>query len=258
VDPASGPPSDDLPAVLAIGRAPVTTIFVSMAARHPDGRDAEYLAWHALDHRPEQHRLASLRGSLRLISTAACRAARAVSDDRYDAVDHVMTYLFAEPAGLEPFRALGAALAEAGRMPLRLPSIEHGVYAVEGAAAAPRVLAGADVIPWRPATGIYLVLERITEADVERGAASGHALVDVPGVAGAWWHSSVSPPDADADAGEHLRLQITYCYLDDDPCATAERLEPVVRERWERSGLVPLLAAPFHSVVPGDWDRHLP
>jgi hypothetical protein len=29
-----------------------------MSARAPDGRDAEYVEWPSLDHRPEQHRLA--------------------------------------------------------------------------------------------------------------------------------------------------------------------------------------------------------
>ena len=43
--------------------------FVSMATRHPDGTDAEYLHWHTLDHRPEQHRLSAVRASLRLVST---------------------------------------------------------------------------------------------------------------------------------------------------------------------------------------------
>src|SRR5262245_19583083 len=156
----SAEPSDALPEVLAIGRNPVTTIVVSMAARHPEGRDAEYLAWHTLDHRPEQHRLAALRGSFRVVSTPACRAARAASDGRYDDVDHVMTYLFADAAAVEPFGALGAALARGGRMPIRLPNIELAVYELVGIAAAPRLLAGADVIPWRPTVGAYVVVEQ--------------------------------------------------------------------------------------------------
>ncbi len=72
-----GAPSDEVDAILAAGGSGVTTIFASMAARHPDGADADYLAWHTLDHRPEQYRLASLRSSVRLVSTPACRAARA-------------------------------------------------------------------------------------------------------------------------------------------------------------------------------------
>ena len=72
-----GTPSDDVDGVLAAGRGDIGTLFVSMARRHPDGRDAEYLRWHTLDHRPEQHRLSGVRASLRLVSTPACRSARA-------------------------------------------------------------------------------------------------------------------------------------------------------------------------------------
>jgi hypothetical protein len=48
---------------LATGGGDITTLFVSMATRHPDGTDAEYLRWHTLDHRPEQHRLSDVRAS---------------------------------------------------------------------------------------------------------------------------------------------------------------------------------------------------
>ena len=237
----AGTPSDDLPAVLETGRGDVTTVFVSLSAREPDGRDVDYIRWHSLDHRPEQHRLAGLRGSLRLVSTPACRAARAAGDDRYDAVDHVMTYWFADPESLGPFMALGRALRVGGRMPLRLPSVEVASYQVAGAVAAPRVLVGADVVPWRPAVGVYLLLER--------GAAAAARLSEAEGVAGVWWATR-----ADGD----VATQVTYCFLDDDPVVVAERLEPLLADRWRHDEVRALLAAPFFSVVPYAWDRYLP
>ena len=94
-----GTPSDQVADVLATGNGDITTVFVSMATRHPDGTDAEYLQWHTLDHRPEQHRLSAVRASLRLVSTPACRAARAVRNERFDPIDHVMTYFFSDTAG---------------------------------------------------------------------------------------------------------------------------------------------------------------
>jgi hypothetical protein len=215
----------------------VTTLFVAMAGREPDGRDAEYLAWHALDHRPEIHRLATLRGAQRLVSTPACRAARAASEDRYDGVDHVMTYLFADPGAVSELGGLATTLAEAGRMSWRLPSVEVGTYDLAGTAAAGRIDVSAAVLPWRPVTGVYLL--------VERGEASAGALTDVLGVAGAWW-------------GRTGGRQITYCYLDDDPLATAEALRPVLAQRWAAGEVVPLLAAPFLVPVDFDWGRHLP
>src|SRR5215813_871488 len=156
----AGTASDDVPAILATGRAGIDTIFLSMSARHPEKCDAEYLEWHSLDHRPEQHRLATLRASFRVVSTPACRAARAASDPRYEATDHLMTYLFANAGGLSGFNDLSVGLAEAGRTTHRLPLVERGVYRLEGLFDAPRIKAGADVLPWWPTKGVYLLIER--------------------------------------------------------------------------------------------------
>ena len=72
-----GTPSDRLPDVLATGASDANFVFLSCSGRDPDGRDAEYIEWHSLDHRPEQYRLAGVRNSIRLVSTPAARAARA-------------------------------------------------------------------------------------------------------------------------------------------------------------------------------------
>jgi hypothetical protein len=243
-----GTPSDELPNVLVTGSTDVQMAFISLSAREPDGRDAEYVAWHSLDHRPEQHRLSGLRNSLRLVSTPACRAVRAASDDRYDAVDHVMTYLFNDPAALSGFNDLGAALHEGGRMPLRLPTVEFMTADLAGRVAAPRAVAGADVIPWRPAQGVYLV--------IETGGTPADNLADVPGVAGVWWYrGNLAPAPYSTDA---RGLQISYCYLDDDPVATAERLGEQMQRRWATGDVTGLLAAPFYTPVPFDWARYLP
>lgn len=244
----AGTPTDRLPAVLATGATDVQFAFISMSAREPAGRDAEYIEWHSLDHRPEQYRLAGLRNSLRLVSTPACRAARAASREPYDTVDHVMTYLFSDRAALPPFLALGAALGEGGRMPLRLPTVEFLVADLVGKAAAPRAVAGADVIPWRPALGVYLV--------VERGHAPADHLIEIPGVAGVWtYQGAPAPAPWERDASD---LQVIYCYLDDDPVGAAGPLGGAMRARWGSGAVEGLLAAPFHTLVPFDWSRHLP
>ena len=243
----TGAASDDLPQVLASGATDVRLMFVSMSAREPNGRDAEYLEWHSLDHRPEQYRIAGIRHSIRLVSTPACRAARACSDPRYDAVDHVMTYWFADGAALDQFQALSAALV-GDRRPLRLPSVASGYFRLAGKVAARRAIAGADVIPWRPARGVYLI--------VEQGARSPADLVDIAGVAGIWWHEGgASPaPGFPNNAG----MQVTYCFLDDDPIEVAQRLRQPLEQRWAGGEVVALLAAPFQTLVPFDWKRYLP
>jgi hypothetical protein len=243
-----GTPTDDLPGVLASGGSDIAFAFISLSAREPNGRDAEYLEWHSLDHRAEQYRLAGLRNSLRLVSTPACRERRAASVERFDAADHVMTYLFTGPEPIPTFNALGGALHEAGRMPLRLPSVEFMTADLAGKVASRRAVAGADVIPWRPAVGVYLV--------IEHGHAPVDALAEVPGVAGVWWyHGNLAP----APYGTDTRgLQITYCYLDDDPVEVADMLGQQLRERWASGAAEGLLAAPFYSLVPYEWDRYLP
>jgi hypothetical protein len=244
----AGAPSDEVGEILATGRSGVTTIFVSMSTRHPEGADAEYLAWHSLDHRPEQYRLATLRSSLRLVSTPACRAARAASHARLDATDHVMTYFFADITGLVGFNDLAVALRGAGRMPYLLPPVERGVYSVRETSAAPDFKIGADVLPWWPASGVYLL--------VETGHTAATGLIDVPGVAGTWSAEAV-PADPDLATAE-VGQRITYCFLDGEPVAVAERLRPVLERRWSDTGVTPLFAGPFHVVVPRDWDRYLP
>jgi hypothetical protein len=243
-----GTPSDEAPDVVANGRGDISTLFVSMARRHPHGADADYLRWHTLDHRPEQHRLSAVRASLRLVSTPACRSVRAASSDRYDAIDHVMTYFFTDPAGMDPFLALSKALGDAGRkMPL-LPPVERGIYDVGEKVAARRVKVGADVLPWWPTRGVYLLLES--------GAPAPTELVDVDGVAGVWSATSLSVDArlASAAAGQ----TISYCFLDDDPVSTAERLRPALDRRWREGRAEPLFAAPLYPVVPHEWDRYVP
>lgn len=245
----AGTPTDDVADILSTGRSDISTVFVSMSTRDPEGRDAAYLEWHALDHRPEQYRLPRMRASVRLVSTPTCRLVRAASDERYDRVDHVMTYFFGDIAALGPFAKLGADLGRAGRMPHMLPAVERGVYEVRGGVAAPRIKAGADVLPWWPARGVYLL--------IEGGATDASDLVEVPGVGGAWWAEGL--PAGDRPASDDVTgLQITFCFLDDDPVDTAERLRPALDKRWAEHSLVPLLAAPFNIPIDHNWTRYLP
>jgi hypothetical protein len=243
-----GTPSDEVPGILAAGRGDISTLFVSMATRHPEGDDAEYLRWHTLDHRPEQHRLSAVRASLRLVSTPACRGERAFSAGEFDAVDHVMTYFFRDVGGLQAFNELSAALGGADRKVALLPHVERGVYDVQTQIAAARIKIGSDVLPWWPARGVYLLLERDDAPSAE--------LMDVDGVAGIWSASAqeVDRSLASAKAGQH----ITYCFLDDEPAATGSRLRPVLEKRWARNDIEPVFAAPFHLVVPHEWDRYVP
>jgi hypothetical protein len=139
-------------------------------------------------------------------------------------------------------------LGNAGRKLPLLPPVERGVYEVQHKAAAPRVRVGSDVLPWLPVRGAFML--------VERGSAPPNPLVEVDGVAGVWSALSRRVDASLASARENQT--ITYCFLDDDPIATAERLRPVLKTRWAESDIEPLFAAPFFAVVPYEWDRYVP
>ncbi len=243
---AVGSPSDDSPDILATGRSDITTLYVSLSRRHEQGHDADYLRWHSLDHRPEQHRLAHLRTSIRLVSTPACREARAAGDALYNDVDHVMTYFFAGQEGLRGFYDLAVALNQAGRSPFIMPPVARGVFTLGEAAAEPRIRTGVDVLPWFPVRGVYLLMET--------GENSAPLPRDLPGVAGAMTAASTATEISSIEGGQ----QLTLCFLDEDPVAVARAIRPQLEERWRTHRLTPLLAAPFHCVVPYEWDRYLP
>jgi hypothetical protein len=247
--PLTGTPSDECPQILATGRTDVTTIYTSLAKRHAEGLDAQYLEWHMLDHRPEQHRLSQLRASFRMVSTPECRAERAASNERYDGADHLQSYFFTGLAAMEGFQELNSSLHEAGRSPFALPLVERGVYRVDGMAAAPRIKVGGDVLLWWAATGVYFL--------IERGGGPVADLLDVPGVGGAWW-GAAEPLEPPFTTRDNSGLHVSYLFLDDDPVAVARRLRPRLELRWSDTGGEPLLAAPFHGVVAYDWDRYLP
>ena len=244
-----GTPSDECPAILATGRTDVTTIYTSLSKRHPDGRDADYLEWHTLDHRPEQHRLPQLRASFRMVSTPECRAARAASDERYDEADHLQSYFFAGLSAMDSFNDLSVALRDAGRAPYLLPLVERAVYRLDGTAASQRIKIGADVLLWWSAKGVYFM--------IERGGSPVADLLDVPGVGGAWW-GGAEPMDPPFCTRDNSGLHVSYLFLDDEPAEVARRLRPRLEQRWSETGNEPLLAAPFHSLVAYEWDRYLP
>jgi hypothetical protein len=220
--------------VLAFGRTDVVAMAMSLSARATDGRDEDYLRWHLLDHLPEQYRIPGVRHGARWVSTPRCRAARIAQDDRYDAVDHVTTYLFAEPLteSLDAFCELGRTLREAGRLPVSLPAIELGGYRLAARGADEAVRLGADVLPWRPHRGILLLIER---SDAEPVVAD---LLSIAGVSGAWAYRG----EADLFRGRFADtggVVATMCYLDADPVEVAAAARVVLSQRWSSDDVSP-------------------
>jgi len=256
-----GGPSDETPAILETGQGPVAAAVFGMSVRSPTGDDAAYIRWHLLDHLPEQYRVGGIRHGARWVSTPECRQARALQGGELDAVDHIINYLVAPPVAesLAPAYRLMVALDEVGRMPsIRPPQIHVGVYELVGKAASPRAVAGADVMPWRPARGVYLLAERLPHEGADDRAEELDALVTLDGVAGVWRYSGGLGDRNAEQVNSPADLRITVCYLDDEMPGPAAALAPLLRKRWANSGIEPLLAAPFLPIVPWEWDRYLP
>ena len=241
---------------MTVGRVGLGVL--SMSERSPAGEDRAYLEWHLLDHLPEQYQLDGMRYGQRWASTPACRAARAAASERFEPVTHVVQYLMADPPDqtVDEFLDLGAQLAAAGRYSTRLPSVLLGGFVPVGASAAPRVAISAEVVPFRPNTGVYVVLEEKPAPD--QVDAYGEwltrehlpALVEVDGVAGAWWFS---PGAVRTDRLDAAGLWLTMLYLDGDPASVGRSLAEPMQERWARWSVTPALAAPFVAVRPWAW-----
>jgi hypothetical protein len=239
---------------VTIGRVGLGVL--SLAQRSPTGDDRAYLEWHLLDHQPEQYQIDGMLQGQRWVSSARCRATRAATSERFDPVDHVMLYLLGAPLGpaLEAFFALGQHLAEVGRFPHRLPSVLLAGFEPQVAVSAERAKVIPEVVPYRPTRGLYLIIEDVDDTapdDRSRRHDELHGLLDVDGVAGAWWWSAGSVrTDRLAGAG----LALTTLYLDAEPADVAEALAPVLREAWSRRSARPAFAGAFETLVPWTWD----
>ena len=132
--------------------------FFSVTESSPTGDDRPYLAWHQLDHMPEQYRLPGLVLGQRWRSSPECRQARAAEVAEWSGVEHVVCYLMGEPVDqtVDDFLALGRELAEAGRYSQVMPSQYRGALRLLGTSAAARVLVSPEVVPFRPHRGIFL------------------------------------------------------------------------------------------------------
>jgi hypothetical protein len=255
-----GDPSDQSPAVLDLGQGDISMGVFAMTTRFPtDEENLRYLEWHALDHLPEQYRLKGIRLGSRWVSTPACRAARAYDSGPFQELDHVVNYLVTEPLAdsLDRFWDLMVALTDVGRMTERAKLVHTGHYEVMRKLAAPRVVAGADVLPWRPARGIYLAIESAPEGTDER-IEELDALTEIDGVVGFWRYAGgvvARPPKLPGSAPD---MRITVCYLDAPPLEMAGVLGEAFKRRWADGRLAPLLAAPLEVVTPWQWERHLP
>jgi hypothetical protein len=68
--------------------------------------------------------------------------------------------------------------------------------------------------------------------------------------------SMTANPTLRPDRLDTTGYQASVVYLDRDPVAVAPEVTEVFRTRWDDSGVVPELAAPFETVRPWEWERY--
>jgi hypothetical protein len=134
--------------------------------------------------------------------------------------------------------------------------VQVGGWTLAGTRAAERVLVGGAVVPWRPASGVYVIVERHPAGRAAPALAGLDDLVAGAGVAGAWCWVGGRPRHRYLDATDDLALVVAY--LDEPPQAVAAALGEVAARRGDGDEVELLLAAPFEPVVPGHWRAHLP
>ena len=242
--------------------------FVQLEDRSLHG---EYNRWHQLDHRPENLALPGVawgdRWEIRPEHADRVRGSLA------GAVDFVAMYWFREPVeqSVTEWDALGEASFQWGGGPL-LPGIRRPMLSffrpVKGYAS-PRALVAPEVLPYRPNRGVHLTATRFTEPHGEVVHAAHRredrevipALLDVPGVAGAWTfsfshpqrHSSLPFDETPAESPGSVRIRLVY--LEDDPAAVAPQLQQAEQAiaGADAAGDV-LLSAPVSTIIPWqDW-----
>jgi hypothetical protein len=205
-----------------------------------------YNVWHMYDHMPEQYPIKGIAYGQRWVSTPACRAARAVSDDELDPVHYLTCYVMTDPVEetLTEFYAHGRALGKVGRFHQDRRALLSGPFRIVDGAAAPRVLVRDEAIPFRPHAGVYVVVEEAGTADT---AEHERAVMATDGVVGFW--SFISGDPSDAHPWKPGDRRITVAWLDGEPVAAAASLAPI---ESARSGVV--FAGPFETITPGRFD----
>ncbi len=221
------------------------------------------LAWHQLKHVPELYGADGVLNAQRWVSTKACREQRAIEAELLTPVESVISYLLGKPAK----ESYDSMLSYSQSLPREVDRPPGGEVLLDSffeplaTAVAPRVELSAEVLPWRPNRGIYLMVDELDDdAEAlyryrtawERQTAG---ILATPGVAGLWLFGSDRDfPGVLASKGEG-DYAITIAFLDDDPASVAGALASLANERTRDLPAQALLAAPFESIPLWNWER---
>ena len=236
----------------------VKAAFFNLTAAASPEEDASYLRWHLLDHMPEQYQIPGIVHAMRWIADGDYPSHRIAATGQLAEVGNAVNYLVGDPVQEthDDFMELGPRLAEVGRFPQWRTPLQLRLLALLRWYAAPKALISPEVVPFRPHRGVLLIVEEPHGDDVPAWLRWLHAehypaLLDVPGVAGAWMYGSTNYWKLNRRC-EGDPQYITVVYLDRDPLTTTDELTPVVEERWASGVVRPLFAGPLRTMT--QWD----
>jgi hypothetical protein len=195
----------------------------------PSAHEA-YNAWHQLDHLPEQFTIDGITFGQRWVRSPRCQATEVAAGGSLERFHYMTLYLLRDEAVLPPFFALAERLRAEDRFFTARRALLSGPFDVVGRWAAPRVAVSAGAVPFRPSHGVYVVVGPSVD---------GAALVDHPGVAGAWQF-------ADRPNGRW----VTVAFVDGDLWQAAAALGSA----GVNSGETPEWAGPLERVDAFRWD----
>jgi hypothetical protein len=243
----------------------------------PSGHRA-YNEWHALDHRPENLLLPGVAWGDRWARPAEYAEMGEPPAAELGDFDYAAMYWFRPPyeESVAAWTKLGEDSFQWGRGPL-LPGVRRrflGFFTPVKGYAAPRILVSPDALPFRPNRGLHLSVTHFEDAHSPEvhdlfqwdDRVGIPALLECPGVAGAWTFSLLSLQKHPTLPGLHDErpefgpgsLRIRLLYLDADPADTARAVADIEREPADGSGRPAvgrtLFHGPLRSIIPfQDW-----
>jgi hypothetical protein len=194
----------------------------------PSAHEA-YNAWHQLDHLPEQFTLDGINFGRRWVRSPRCAAVEDACGPLLERFHYMTLYLLRDRAVLREFNALGQRLYDEDRFFAARTALLSGPFEVTGRWAAPRVAISPEAVPFRPSTGLYVVVGPPVD---------GEALIGHEGVAGAWQFAR--PKEA---------RHVTVAFVDGDLWTTAATLGGL---GWAGDE-APLWAGPLEGIDAFRW-----
>jgi hypothetical protein len=151
--------------------------FFSFTEVTDPGAHEAYNEWHQFDHLPEQLTLDGIHFGQRWVCSPWCRQVRVKVSPLLEPCQYMTLYLLRDADVLPSFFALAERLRAEQRFFASRHAHLAGPYEVTGRWAAPQAKLSAAAVPFRPTTGIYVVVG----PPVDGASMSTHV-----GVVGVW------------------------------------------------------------------------